>query len=259
MQTTTTRFGTFAEPELLGAYTVMTAPTLTDRTDDLVERIDDVLGLETELRYRDTPAWTQTRTWTRSKRRQVSISHMMSQFITNAFADSSPADDADWVRTIPAVTVPAAPIRSADYAQLAPPLTPDEVQTSRPRVQLDSSLEDVQRWLGIGLEAATDAAGIARSTVYAWRARSSVPRPATVSAVLRVHGLVASAVKAVGESRARAWFHAGDPSPLAELVSAKGDATKISKVSARLRRELVAVPLPPPDSRLAVTIDDLNR
>jgi hypothetical protein len=71
---------------------------------------------------------------------------------------------------------------------------------------LDRCLNEIQRWLGIGLAAATQAAGINRGTVYAWRERGTDPRPGTVGAILRVHGLVASAVADAGEDRARAWL-----------------------------------------------------
>jgi len=122
---------------------------------------------------------------------------------------------------------------------------------------LDRCLNDLQEWLGIGLVAAAQATGINRGTVYAWRERASAPRPATVGAVLRVHGLVASAVRAVGPSGARAWFHAGHPSPLDELVTARGDPIALASLSRRLRRSLTAPSVPPPNLLLAATPDDL--
>ncbi|NMN93897.1 hypothetical protein [Antrihabitans stalactiti] len=126
-----------------------------------------------------------------------------------------------------------------------------------PAAHLQTSLADIQRWLGIGLQQATDAAGISRGTVYAWRDRDSTPRPATVHGpVLRLHGLISSAVEAVGRDGARAWFHQGEPSPLDQLVDARGDTEKVRLVAARLRRALTAPPLPPVDDMLAANFAD---
>ena len=125
-----------------------------------------------------------------------------------------------------------------------------------PSTQLDNNLADIQSWLGIGLQQTTDAVGISRGTVYAWRDRESTPRPATVHAVLRIHGLVASAVAAVGQEAARAWFHHGDPAPLEQIVEARGDNKKIQQVSKQLRRELTAPPPPAVNSALAANFVD---
>ena len=75
-----------------------------------------------------------------------------------------------------------------------------------PSQQLDSCLQDLQTWLGVGLDVVARAAGLNRGTVYAWRRRSSSPRPSTVGAVLRLHSLVKTAVAEVGEVHARAFF-----------------------------------------------------
>lgn len=121
---------------------------------------------------------------------------------------------------------------------------------------LDRCLGEIQDWLGIGLAATTQAAGINRGTVYAWRERGTDPRPGTVGAILRVHGLVASAVADAGEDRTRAWFHAGDPSPLTELLDAHGQAAALALLGRRMRRSLTRPPLPPPNPLLSVTVDD---
>jgi len=121
---------------------------------------------------------------------------------------------------------------------------------------LDRCLEDLQRWLGTGLGEVCAAAGFNRTTVYAWRRRASSPRPGTVSSVLRLHGLVYSAVVSVGEARAKEWFHDGCPSPLEQLTSATGDPAALTDVGRDLRRALTGPPLPPPNSLLAVTLDD---
>jgi hypothetical protein len=127
----------------------------------------------------------------------------------------------------------------------------------RPSVCLEDCLSDLQDWLGIGLDSAARITGINRGTVYAWRERHSQPRPATVGSILRVHGLVASAVTAVGANRARVWFHAGAPSPLDELGSAGANPAALSAVARKIRRELTAPPVPDPNPQLAATVDDL--
>jgi hypothetical protein len=67
---------------------------------------------------------------------------------------------------------------------------------------------------------------------------------------------VTSAVAVAGEEATRAWFHAGDPSPLNALIDARGDASVVTAVSRLMRRELTAVPVPPPTLRLAATAGD---
>lgn len=121
---------------------------------------------------------------------------------------------------------------------------------------LESSLTDIQAWLGIGLQQAAEAAGISRGTVYAWRDRESVPRPSTVHNILRLHGLVASAVRTVGTDLARRWFHTGDPSPLQQLLQGRGDDEVIRQVSKRIRRELTARKLPSSNPWLAANLAD---
>lgn len=121
---------------------------------------------------------------------------------------------------------------------------------------LDRCLDDLEHWLGTGLRGVCAAAGFDRGTVYAWRKRRSNPRPGTVSSVLRLHGLVASAVTVAGEARAKEWFHDGSPSPLERLTASDGDPAAITAVGRDLRRALTAPPLPPPNPLLAVTLDD---
>ncbi len=123
---------------------------------------------------------------------------------------------------------------------------------------LDRALVDVGRWLGVGLGEIATSAGIGRGTVYAWRRRGSAPRPGTVRSVMRLHGLVSAAVKAVGIDTARAWFHAGNPSPLAELLAANGDSDRLTVVARRVRRELAVPALPPSDPYAVATREDLT-
>ena len=129
---------------------------------------------------------------------------------------------------------------------------------SKPRraAHLLRCLKDVQAWLGLGLGDVCQAAGINRATVYAWRDRDSDPRPGTVGSVLRLHGLVASAVAGAGEEQTRAWFHTGEPSPIERLIAGHGDQTTLAAVGRELRRTLTRPTPPPPNPLLAVTIDD---
>lgn len=121
---------------------------------------------------------------------------------------------------------------------------------------LERCLEQIQAWLGIGLADACRAAGIDRGTVYAWRRRGSAPRPGTVGAVLRLHGLIASAIQSVGEVRTRDWFHTGDPAPIVQLTESGGDQAVITAVGRSLRRTMTGPALPPPNPLLAATLDD---
>lgn len=131
-----------------------------------------------------------------------------------------------------------------------------ERPTRRRAAHLLRCLQDIQGWLGLSLGDVCRAAGINRATVYAWRERDSDPRPGTVGSVLRLHGLVASAVAAVGEERARAWFHAGDPSPIARLIASSGDQAALAAIGRDLRRTLVGPTPPPPNALLTATVDD---
>jgi hypothetical protein len=128
--------------------------------------------------------------------------------------------------------------------------------TSSRAMQLEACLEDLRRWFGIGLDGVTRAVGISRGTVYAWRRRASDPRPATVSAVLRLHALVQSAVAAAGEERTRAFFHAGDPSPIERLLASGDDPTALSLVGREVRRKLSGPSLPAPEPLMKATVDD---
>jgi hypothetical protein len=237
-----TQFSTFPEPELLGPLPTATAlhTSAADDTDALIARIDKELqaGNSWWQLSAKLHAWTHTA-------------------LTSAHAPT-------WepVGTVTTIYVPnweavGAPFRvfwsSGRIDVDQPAITPT------PATHLDSSLAEIQSWLGIGLDAASRAAGISRGTVYAWRQRGSSPRPGTVAAIMRIHGLVASAVKAVGVEQAREWFHTGSPSPVAEMTEAKGDSARLRALSTRLRRELFRVPVPPPNPLLAATADDVIR
>lgn len=156
-------------------------------------------------------------------------------------------------------------LRSYDISSLTLPTPPpaDLAGSLRERLalapqskHLDRCFEGIKHVLGASLAEATAAAGIDRGTVYAWRRRGSTPRPGTVGAVLRLHGLVASAASAVGEDTARAWFHSGDPSPLDMLIAARGDARTVNAVARALRRDLTGPAVPRPNPRLAATVGD---
>ena len=244
MQATETRFTAFDEPELLGPIATTRAATPAARsvadTDAVIDRIDRelhspspwVLGPESLL------AWTHTAFDLGQRITWEPIGTVTTIYVSN------------WE----SVGGPFKVLWSGDPIQVEL-LAVDREQTDH----LDSSLADIQAWLGIGLGPAAHAAGISRGTVYAWRQRGSSPRPATIGAIMRVHGLVASAVKAVGVEAAREWFHAGAPSPLSEMVNAQGDATRLRILSTRLRRDLFRVPVPPPNPLLAATSDDIVR
>ncbi len=150
------------------------------------------------------------------------------------------------------------PAASRWSARIVPMIAPFTVSTTEPgpAALLDLSLAQIQEWLGIGLQQAAEAAGISRGAVYAWRDRATNPRPATVHRVLRLHGLAASAVQVAGDAAARRWFHDGDPSPLDQLIEAKGDDEQVRGIAKRLRRELTAPTLPPVNSWLAANLDD---
>jgi len=226
MQTTRTLFSTFHEPELLGPLLISTALPVpaVDDADALIDRIDRELHASS--------LWPQPNA-------------QMNSWTHSAWA---PAQTLNGERAGTATTIPVEPIRLISQA-----ITP------APTTHLDSSLAEIQSWLGIGLEAACHAAGISRGTVYAWRQRGSSPRPGTVAAIMRIHGLAAAAVKAVGVESAREWFHAGSPSPLTEMANSKGDTARLGALSTRVRRELLRVSVPPPNPLLAATSDDVVR
>lgn len=129
-------------------------------------------------------------------------------------------------------------------------------QTSARTAHLDRCLSELQGWLGASLMDVCSAAGLNRGTVYAWRDRGSAPRPGTVAGVLRLHGLVSSAVRTAGEARAREWFHAGDPAPFKRLTAANRNPAVATAVGRELRRALTGPLLPAPNPLLAVTLAD---
>lgn len=234
MQTTATKFTAFAEPNPLGDYVTMTAPTLGTGVDAVLDRIDYALAIDAWLGVSVRGSgWTHIEALTR-----LGGASTRAMYPTRALHSY----------------LPKPPLSAAPET-----LKVVVSEPSSPTMQLEASLADLQKWLGIGLDAASAAAGISRGTVYAWRDRQSNPRPATVGAILRIHALIAAAVRSVGEEQARAWFHAGAPSPLADLRDARGDASKLRQISTRLRRELIATKTSPPNRLLAATIDDLER
>jgi hypothetical protein len=242
MQATRTQFSAFPEPDLLGPLptaTALNAPAV-GATDALIDRIDEELQAPGSWRQLSAKlhAWTHSAlnpvhafTWDRVG--TVTTIYMLNREAVGVplmvLSSSVPID------VVPATTRPA------------------------PTIHLDTSLADIQAWLGIGLDDTCRAAGISRGTVYAWRQRGSSPRPGTVAAIMRIHGLVASAVKAVGVEQTREWFHTGSPSPLAEMTESKGGTAQLRSLSTRVRRELLRVPVPPPNPLLAATSDDVIR
>lgn len=243
MYATATTFSRFTEPEPLGASRTVTAPTVTAEIDALVKRIDRELMTPAK----STIIGTLLRGWTHVAQDVNPL------FRYELITPLPPMHIEAWQSSLAALTSAATGFFDAFAARDRPALPGPSAS------QLDARLSELQSWLGIGLGPATEAAGISRGTVYAWRERNSNPRPGTVGAVLRVHGLVAAAVTAVGEDHARAWFHTGDPSPLEEMVAARGDAAQLRAVSARLRRELLAIPAPPANALMAATADDIVR
>lgn len=215
---TRTRFYASPEPSPLASVTRRTVSFLLPPLDDFLDRVDGILD-------------------------------------ANDLAAANPLADAAVHRTRlrdepDPLAVPARPA--------AAPVGPAEPATPAPErtVHLDRCLGDLQRWLGAGLSDVCTAAGLNRGTVYAWRSRQSEPRPKTTSGVLRLHGMVASAVGAVGQQRARQWFHAGDPSPLDRLIAAAGGQATTTAVARELRRAVTAPALPAPNPLLAATLDD---
>lgn len=239
MRATRTRFSAFDEPELLGPLPTATVSQLPAAAgvDAVVARIDK--ELQAPRPWRKLSAMLNT--WTHSAR------------------DS--ASTVSWDRAGTATTISMPTWEPIDAA--IKPLTlrePVRIETPAPTTaHLDSSIADIQSWLGIGLDETSQVVGISRGTVYAWRQRGSSPRPRTVAAIMRVHGLVASAVKSVGVEQAREWFHAGNPSPLTELAESRGDIAHLRALSTRVRRELLRVSPPPPNLLLAATSQDVVR
>jgi len=236
---TKTRFAAFDEPEPLAGYGYGTAPTLAVDLAPTLSRIDDALSANIEHRLEPELWWYPRMITSGILLANISGHHLSSDWWSGTFL-------AYW------------PNRTQHVDESGPRPAALDAEPSRRAAYLDACLADLDRWLGIGLASASEAAGISRGTVYAWRDRGSTPRPSTVNSVLRVHGLVASAVQVAGEERARAWFHTGDPSPLTELQSSRGDSGKIARISRRLRRELIGPPIPPPNPLLASTVDDLR-
>lgn len=261
---TVTRIHTVPVPELLPNLPMLTTTSngVSGNVQATVERIDQAL-VENASQGASAfvSAWTHT---------QFDFASLIAKdFIATAI----PALTADWAKiaraltVLPKIEIPQLASLLAIQVPLLPALSASDLlelaadagnPTNDKTGHLDASLGEIQGWLGIGLDSAADAAGIARGTVYAWRKRGSSPRPATVGAVMRVHGLVSAAVTAAGAERAREWFHAGQPSPLSEMIEAKADPARLRAISARLRRELLRVAVPPPERGMGATIADIT-
>jgi hypothetical protein len=260
---TDTRIHTAPVPELLPNLPILTttSSSFDGNVEATVERIDRALA---ENASQDAPAFVSAGTNT-----QFDFAALIAK---DLIATAIPAFTADWAKFARALTalpkiempqlanllaikVPLPALAASDLLALVAHAGKPTNDRTR---HLDASLGEIQGWLGIGLDSAADAAGIARGTVYAWRKRGSSPRPATVGAIMRVHGLVSAAVTAAGVERAREWFHAGEPSPLSEMIEANGDPARLRAISARLRRELLRVPVPPPERGMGATTADIT-
>ncbi len=229
-----TTFGLYDEPELLPTDRISTAPELEQRFQLIIDHIDDAL-------VEPNPWWGTVRI----------ARHVQHTMLTNWLERVAEIHRPLWAPgAIEEFLAHQRDVKTVHLAELAE-------KSSEGAQRLNTNLNDIQRWLGVGLDKAAALAGISRGTVYAWRARGSSPRPATTTAVMRIHGLVAAAVKAVGDEPARRWFHTGEHSPLDEMLHAEGDSVLLGAVSARLRRELLRVPVPPPNRELAATVDDI--
>lgn len=229
-----TRFGFYDEPELLSTNRISTAPELDQRFQLAIDQIDDVLV--------DTNPWRPVVRLAR---------HVQHTTLTNWLESVVEPHRPVWAPgAIEEFLAHRRDVNTAHSAEVAE-------KSSQGAQRLDANLNDIQRWLGVGLDKAAALAGISRGTVYAWRARGSSPRPGTTAAVMRVHGLIAAAVKAVGDEPARSWFYTGQHPPLDEVLRAAGDPVRLGAVSARLRRELLRIPVPPPNWALAATVDDI--
>jgi len=248
MFATATRFAVFSEPEPLDAYGRGTAANTLAATDMLLDRLDREVTAEGPQAFPDflVAAWTHV---------GRELNPLFTEEIIFSLAGAYGHSWAD-LSTRRHIWDDLAARRSL-WVHPVPGRHRAEAWTAS--AQLDSSLAEIQGWLGVALGVACEAAGISRGTVYAWRERNSSPRPGTVASILRVHGLIASAVAFVGVGPARAWFHSGDPTPLDALVAARGDVEDLRRLSTRIRRELATIDAPPPNRLIAATVDDLDR
>ena len=115
-------------------------------------------------------------------------------------------------------------------------------------------LDDLMSWLGASLSELASALGLSRSTIYAWSTRGSRPRSATTQQLYRVHAMVAFITRSVGLDTARAWLHAGDPSPRNRILSAASDRSALTKLAAEFQEMFAPAPAPPVDPASTVHI-----
>jgi hypothetical protein len=96
------------------------------------------------------------------------------------------------------------------------PLTIDQARKLHPGI---AAVADLRDWLGVGVRAVCNVAGLAESTVYHWVDRPSTrPRASTVSGLLSLWALAGLVRDLLGESDAKRWWHSGNPTRLQKLL-----------------------------------------
>jgi hypothetical protein len=115
-----------------------------------------------------------------------------------------------------------------------------------------SCVNDLVRWLEVGVQPLLAALDIPRQTYYAWGQRHSTPRPGTTKQLYRLHSLVSLAVDTLGENGARGWLHTGTPTWQEKLLAAAADRAKLARLSDDL--QLLLAPVTPPPVDLTVTV-----
>jgi hypothetical protein len=145
----------------------------------------------------------------------------------------------DWLRhahrlQLRAAVAPVPPQRSESVGADARDLL--RLQVSRAAEVLGASREDIAK-----------AAGIGRSTLFAWMEGSNSPRPTSRHDLDRLLSLTEGAVRALGVERARAWFAAGAPARSQAVLAGSPDS---------VIEELAALLTPPGEALRERSWDD---
>ena len=99
-----------------------------------------------------------------------------------------------------------------------------------------AAYEDVGRWLDLATHELDVVTGVSRRSYFYWKQTLATPRPNTVRQLWKVHALLQTIVRSLGEGGARTWLRAGNPSPLDLLLAA--DIARFQRIAtARLFRE----------------------
>lgn len=116
-------------------------------------------------------------------------------------------------------------------------------------------VNNLARWLDIGIPDLLHALGIPPETYDAWAQHVEGPRPGTTGKLYPLHALAAALVDTLGETAARTWLVDGEPSRRDLFLAAARDRPALDHLAALVRDVVVPRAAPAVNRSLAARPD----